>query len=88
MIFTKLIYFLLAFDSKGNKTTTYFKFIKHKNKNLCVEANTTQRVANTFNAIPGFCSQQNCTIYKGVYTLPFCCKVYGYECDNNIINYS
>lgn len=88
MIFTKLIYFLLAFDSKGNKTTTYFKFIKHKNKNGCVEANTTQRVANTFNAIPGFCSQQNCTIYKGVYTLPFCCKVYGYECDNNIINYS
>jgi len=80
MFFTKLLYFLLAFNSKGNYTT-YFKFIKHKNKNGCVEANTTQRVANTFNAIPGFCHEQNCTKFKGTYTLPFCCKVYGYECD-------
>lgn len=84
MIFTKLIYFLLAFNSKGNETT-FFKFIKHKNKNGCVEANTTQRVANTFNAIPGSCSQQNCSIYRGTYRLLFCCKVNGYECNNNII---
>ncbi len=84
MIFTKILYFLLAFNSKGNYTT-YFKFIKHNNKNGCVEANTTQRVANIFNAIPGFCSQQNCTIYKGTYVLPFCCKVHGYECNDNVI---
>ena len=80
MFFTKLLYFLLAFNIKGNYTT-YFKFIKHKNKNGCVEANTSQRVANTFNAIQGFCNEQNCTKLKGTYTLPFCCKVYGYECD-------
>mgnify|MGYP001579630460 CR=1 FL=1 len=79
MILTKLLYFLLAFSGKGNDTT-YYKIIYHKNKKGCVEANITQRVANTFNAIPGFCYKQNCTIYKGTYTLPFCCKVHGYEC--------
>lgn len=85
MILTRLLYFLLAFSSKG-KETTYFKYIFHKNKKGCVEANTTKRVAITFNANLGSCLQQNCTIYKGTYTLPFCCKVNGYECDNNIIN--
>lgn len=85
MFFTKFIYFLLAFNSKGNYTT-YFKFIKHNNKNGCVEANTTQRMANKFNVIKGFCHEQNCTNFKGIYTLPFCCKVYGYECDDNVIN--
>lgn len=85
MIFTKLIYFLLAFNSNG-KNTVYYKLIQHKNNIGCVEANTTQRVANTFHAIPGSCSQQNCTSFKGIYVLPFCCKINGYECNNNIIS--
>ena len=87
MIFTKLLYFILTFNGKGNELM-YYKLIYHKNKNACVEANTTQRMAKTFNANLGTCRQQNCTIYKGNYILPFCCKVNGYECDNNIINNS
>lgn len=89
MIFTKLLYFLLAFNSKGNNDITYYyKIIYHKNNKGCVEANITKRIANTFNANPGKCIEQNCTDFKGVYILPFCCKVYGYECYDNIITNS
>lgn len=84
-ILSRLLYFLSAFNSKG-KEATYYKYIYHKNKTGCVEANTTKRVAITFNAKLGSCLQQQCTIYKGTYTLPFFCKVNGYECNNNIIN--
>ena len=82
MIFTKIIYFLLAFDTNGNKTY-YYKLITHKKKNGCVEAYTTNRMAKTFNAKLGTCYGQNCTIFKDTYKIPFCCDVNGYICEND-----
>ncbi len=81
MILEKIIHFLLVFNRQKNHTT-YYKLIKYQNKNGCVETNTTQRVAESFNALPGTCREKNCNVYKGKYTLPFCCKVHGYECIN------
>uniref|UniRef100_A0AB39JC30 EGF-like domain-containing protein n=1 Tax=Florenciella sp. virus SA2 TaxID=3240092 RepID=A0AB39JC30_9VIRU len=81
MFFAKLIYFLMCFNVNDSSKTSYYKIIMYNNKKSCVESNTTLKVAKRFNAIPGNCKNQNCTIYKGTYTLPFCCKVYGYECD-------
>ena len=84
MFLPRLLYFLLAFISKG-KEATYHKYINHKNKKRCVDANTTKKVAIAFNANLGSCLQQNCTIYKGTYSLP-CCQVNAYECYNDVIN--
>ena len=84
MIFTKLIYLLLSFNL-NNKKTSYYKIIKYKNKIGCVEANTTLKIANVFNAKKGNCKCNNYTIFKGTYNLPFCCKVYGYEYNNRTI---
>lgn len=82
MIFTKIIYLLLAFDTNGNKTH-YYKLITHNKKNGCVEAYTTNRMAKTFNAQLGTCYGQNCTTFKGTYKMPFCCDVNGYICEND-----
>ena len=82
MIFTKLLYFLLAFDGKGNKTF-YYKMIYHNKQDGCVETYTTARMAKTFNANLGMCHIQNCTVFKGTYKVPFCCEVQGYTCENN-----
>ena len=81
MILTKLLYFFLAFNRKGNSDKSYYKIIYHKNKKGCVESNTTQKIANTFNAKLGSCYEQNYTIFKGIYKIPFCCEVHGYECN-------
>lgn len=84
MIFTKILYFLLASDIKGNKTY-YYKMISHKKHSGCVEAYTTGKMAKAFNAQKGTCFSQNCTIFKGIYKIPFCCDLHGYECDGMIL---
>ena len=80
MIFNKLLFFLLSFNIKGNRNNiSYYKIIYHKNKTGCVESNTTHKIANIFNAKLGLCSEQNYTFFKGIYKIPFCCEVHGYE---------
>ena len=91
MIFTKLIYFVLSLNSTKN---TYYKIIYKKEIKGCVEGNVTEKFANKFNAVPGkalkfankfnalpgTCQDYNCTLFKGIYKIPYCCTIYGYEC--------
>lgn len=80
MIFTKLIYLFLTVT--GKKYDTYYKIIHYKNKLSCVEANTTEKFAKFFNAKKGNCKQENCSHYKGIHHISFCCDVHGYECND------
>ena len=77
MIFTKLIYLFLSINSTKN---TYYKIIYKKEIKGCVEGNVTEKFAKKFNALPGTCKDFNCIIFKGIYKIPYCCTVYGYEC--------
>lgn len=82
MFITKLIYFLLSFSATRERFP-YHKMIIYKGVSGCVEATTTKKLAQWFNAEPGICSREKCPIFKGDYILAFCCKVSGYECQED-----
>ena len=50
----------------------------------CVQGVISDSMALQLKATPGTCADIGCQIYKGKTTIPLCCKVTGYSCNEYI----
>ncbi len=60
--------------------TIYFKLIKFRGEDGCIQANVTEHIAYRFGAKEGTCIQNGCNVYFGQKYIPFCCMTEGYKC--------
>lgn len=62
--------------------TPYYKPANVNGRSGCVQAMLSTTLAQKISAIPGKCSDLKCNTYKGEHTLPLCCTLQCFTCDD------
>lgn len=62
--------------------TPYYKTASINGQSGCVQAMLSPTLAKKINATPGKCSDLMCNTYKGEHTLPLCCTLQCFTCDD------
>ena len=83
-MFKKIINFIFLLTQIRDNKIMHYRMAKINNFSGCVEAKISEKMAKQIKAKPGKCSDVDCFIYKGKTTIPLCCKIDAYLCNNFI----
>ena len=83
-MFKKIINFIFLLSQFRDNKIIHYRMAKINGEPGCVEANVSKKMAEQIQAKPGKCSDVDCFIYRGKSTIPLCCKIQAYSCNDFI----